>query len=242
MDKNYHPQVMRLIKFAFLLCGLVLSLTTVASELVPFRADYTAYRHGSDLGDAYMQLESLGRNRYRLEYQSHVSLFFLSDKRTEVSLFEISDGKIQPYKYHYSREGTGSDKELEARFNKANDQITLDNGETLVWQGALDNQLYRLDLQKQLAAGQTQFEYRMLNYRGQLRDYTLEVVGKEQLELPYGMLEGIKVRIVRDSARRETFAWFAPSLNYQLVRLQQFKDGDEQGDIQLRSYTTSPAR
>ena len=41
-----------------------------------------------------------------------------------------------------------------------------------------------------------------------------------------------------DSNKRETFAWFAPSLNYTLVRLQQFKEGDEQGDIKLKSFET----
>ncbi|MFT4994605.1 MAG: hypothetical protein ACI965_001640, partial [Paraglaciecola sp.] len=34
-----------------------------------------------------------------------------------------------------------------------------------------------------------------------------------------------------------TSAWFSPELNYQLVRLQQFKDGEEQGEIQLKEYT-----
>jgi hypothetical protein len=44
------------------------------------------------------------------------------------------------------------------------------------------------------------------------------------------------VKLIRDSKKRETFAWFAPSLNYTLVRLQQFKEGDEQGDIKLKSF------
>ena len=37
----------------------------------------------------------------------------------------------------------------------------------------------------------------------------------------------VKVKIIRENAKRETYAWFAPSLNYQLVRLQQFKEGEE---------------
>ena len=64
-------------------------------------------------------------------------------------------------------------------------------------------------------------------------------MGTEQLTLPYGMLEGIKVEIVRQNSTRETFAWFSPQLNYQLVRLQQFKDDKEQGDIQLKTFTAT---
>jgi hypothetical protein len=50
------------------------------------------------------------------------------------------------------------------------------------------------------------------------------------------MVDSIKLRIIRSSNRRQTFAWFSPSLDYALVRLQQFKDGDEQGDIRLKSF------
>ena len=60
----------------------------------------------------------------------------------------------------------------------------------------------------------------------------------EQLDLPYGTIEALKVEIERDSSSRVTYAWFAPDLNYQLVRLQQFKDGDEQGDLRLKAFAS----
>jgi hypothetical protein len=91
-------------------------------------------------------------------------------------------------------------------------------------------------MQRKLAQGQTDFTYQVINYRGDHREYNLKVMGKDQLTVPYGTLEGIKVNIVRKNSSRETFAWFSPQLNYQLVRLQQFKDGKEQGDIQLKSF------
>ena len=90
----------------------------------------------------------------------------------------------------------------------------------------------------QLASGETNLSYDFVNYRGELRTYGVEVVAKESLSLPYGEFDTVKVKLIRDSKTRETFAWFAPSLNYTLVRLQQFKDGEEQGDIKLKSYVT----
>ena len=66
----------------------------------------------------------------------------------------------------------------------------------------------------------------------------MRVLGKETVDLPYGKIEAIKVEIVRESKSRYTLAWFAPDLNYQLVRLQQFKDGDEQGDLRLKAFST----
>ena len=207
-----------------------------ANSLPEFEAKYTAFRYGKDLGQATLALHALGRNKYRLNYDSKISLFFLSDKRSETSLFSFSEQQVLPYKYQYVRTGTGSDKQTEVVFDQTQQKIHINDDSPIVWQGELDNQLYRLDLQFKLAQGETKFSYNVVNSRGQLRKYDMEVVGKEQLDLPYGMLEGIKVNILRKNSSRQTYAWFSPQLNYQLVRLQQFKDGDEQGEIQLKEY------
>ena len=239
MGTSLLKQVTQLTKglLAFIGTAFLISSLANAGELVPFEAKYKAFRFGKELGHATIHLEDLGRDKYRLTYDSKASLFFLSDKRKEVSLFSVKDQIIVPYKYTYKRTGTGSDKSLDAEFDAENRQILIKNGQSLPWQGELDNQLYRLDIQNKLAKGESEIEYKLLNYRGQKRQYGLEILGKEQLDLPYGMIEGIKVEIVRSSKKRQTFAWFSPQLNYQLVRLQQFKEGDEQGDIQLSEFT-----
>ncbi|MBT4883243.1 MAG: DUF3108 domain-containing protein, partial [Glaciecola sp.] len=82
----------------------------------------------------------------------------------------------------------------------------------------------------------TEFFYQFVNSRGQSREYKMHIVNQESQSLPIGVLDTIKVVINRGSSSRQTFAWFAPSLNYQLVRLQQFKDGEVQGDIKLRVH------
>lgn len=210
-----------------------------ASPLETFDAEYKAFRFGKELGKASLKLDALGRDKYRLTYHSKVSLFFLSDKRNEVSLFSLQDNQILPYKYNYKRSGTGPDKKLQAEFDSRNKTVRLNQEEVIPWNGELDNQLYRLDLQRKLAGGEQELEYHLINYRGESRTYKLLVMGKEQLELPFGMLEGVKVKIMRENKKRETFAWFAPALNYQLVRLQQFKEGEEQGDIQLSHFTAN---
>jgi hypothetical protein len=210
-----------------------------AESLREFKAKYTAFRYGKDLGQATLAQHSLGRDKYRLTYESKISLFFLSDKRSETSLFSFSDQQILPHKYSYARTGTGSDKQTEVVFDHRQQKIQVNDDSPIAWQGELDNQLYRVDLQFKLAQGETEFSYNVVNSRGQLKQYDLKVVGKEQLDLPYGMLEGIKVNILRKNSTRQTYAWFSPQLNYQLVRLQQFKDGEEQGEIQLKEYTVS---
>ena len=233
-------QVTKVIK-AMSAVGLILfasvGITKDLSELpVPFVAKYDAFRHDNDIGSAQLSLIKTNNGIYELMYESKVSRFFLSDKRYETSTFSFKDGKITPIKYEFTRKGTGRNKSLSAKFEAGTNSIVLSDKTKLKWEGELDNQLFRIDISRQLAQEKAQFEYKFLNYRGQKRVYNIEVVEKEMLSLPYGHIEAIKVKVNRDTTKRQTYAWFAPSLDFVLVRLQQFKDGDEQGDIRLKSY------
>lgn len=206
-------------------------------ELIPFSATYTAFKWGDDVGSATMKLESLSEDQFSLTYSSEVSKFFLSDERFEHSIFYVQNDSLVPSQYHYKRTGTGPDDKLNVTFvSQPSPTVKIEQHNNLPWDGELDNQIYRLDIARQLAAGNQRLRYDFINYRGEKRSYGIEILGPETISLPYGNLETIKVKLVRDSKTRETFAWFAPALDYNLVRLQQFKDGDEQGDIKLREF------
>jgi hypothetical protein len=205
-------------------------------NLIPFTAKFDAFRYGKKLGYASLALTQQADNHFKLEYSSKVSFFFLSDKRYETSEFVVVDNHIKPETYKYKRTGTGADKRASVSFDSASQKILVNNEPSFDFLGQFDNQVYRLDLQARLAEGQTEFRYDIINDRGQLRQYQLRVIGTDQLDLPFGKVQGIKVAMLRENSTRETFAWFSPQLNYQLVRLQQFKDGEEQGDIQLSEY------
>jgi hypothetical protein len=249
---NYWKKwVMPLVRLIILSVSLVLSsfcwaenetavVKTAVKEttLQGFEAEYSVYRFGRRLGRAKLSLAAEENNQYRLDYYSKVSAFFLSDIRSETSHFTLNDGQLEPKTYAYSRSGTGSNKSTKIEFDSDQAKIIINKGEPIDWQGQIDNQLYRLDVQLRLASGQREFNYDIINNRGQLRHYSLKVVGKEQLDLPFGMIEGIKVVIERINSSRETIAWFSPQLNYQLVKLQQYKNGSEQGEMLLKTFKT----
>jgi hypothetical protein len=209
---------------------------TGTEQLVGFEAEYNVYRFGRNLGKAKLSLKTDKNELYRLDYYSKVSAFFLSDIRSETSFFSFHEQQLHPETYAYSRSGTGSDKSTKIYFDAKNSKVTVNQAQPVEWLGQLDNQLYRLDVQLKLASGTREFVYDIINNRGEMRHYELKVVGKEQLDLPFGMIEGIKIRILRKNSSRETIAWFSPQLNYQLVKLKQFKDGSEQGEIRLKSF------
>ena len=252
MENNSTNKVMLQIRQLVLLAGLALlapgltaqqtaPITRATAEKVSsvfddFSAEYAAFRYGRELGNATLSLSKLADNQYRLDYSSSVSLFFLSDKRKESSVFSLQDQQIIPQHYRFKRTGTGSDKQTRVEFNHEKNKIVVNDKPSFPLEEQLDNQLYRLDIQAKLALGESHFDYQVINYRGELRHYQLEVVASETLDLPYGKINTIKVGFIRENSSRQTYAWFAPELNYQLVRLQQFKDGEEQGDVRLKSY------
>jgi hypothetical protein len=208
----------------------------IVSQLKPFSAHYVAYRSGNDVGSAHLQLESVENNQYELVYNSKVSRFFLSDKRFEKTRFYQHGDTLVPIHYDYKRTGTGPNKSLSVIFDQELKKIQIGKDNVMNWDGEVDNQLFRIDLPSKLANGVTDTHYDFINYRGEKRQYKLEVLATDNLSLPYGQITAIKVKIARESNSRVTFAWFAPSLSFNLVRLQQFKDDKEQGDIQLNSF------
>jgi len=207
------------------------------NSLRPFEAKYVVYRSDNDIGEAQLKLTDINKDQYELAYESKVSRFFLSDNRYETTKFVAKNDALVPQTYEYKRTGTGPNKSLNVTFNASNNRIIIDKKDDLDWTGELDNQLFRVDLPHKLSQGITEMAYDFINYRGQKRHYKLALVDSENLSLPYGQIMAYKVVINREASSRKTFAWFAPSLNYNLVRLQQFKDDKEQGDMKLSHFT-----
>ncbi len=231
--KNYKTGI--LVGFTLLYTAFPSYVSAV--QLYEFDAEYQAYYDTQKVGKAHFQVKKLEQDRFKVLYESNVSKFFLSDKRSEKSIFEVEESQLIPHSYSYKRSGTGRNKELEVTFDNDQNRIWVNGVDTFDWQGELDNQLFRLDLSLKLSQSLEDITYDFINTRGERRQYKINVMGEEIVKLPYGNLNAIKVKLARESNKRVTYAWFSPDLNWTLVRLQQFKNGNEQGDIQLHKYT-----
>lgn len=205
-------------------------------NLVPYTAKYEAFRNGSKVGFADMSLQLLDNQQFRLRFYSEASLFLIYDKREEISEFSLQNNRLLPSHYYFNKRGTFKDETLKLKFDRHKNQILINDNDAIPWQKELDHQLYRLAAQHWLAQGKTQFELDLINYRGQSKHYGFEVEGTETLTLPYGKIEAIKLKTIRQSKKRVTYSWFAPELDYLLVRTQQFKKGKEQADVQLSEF------
>lgn len=224
---------------SWFICFFALSSASsfASSDINPFDSTFVAYHDGKKVGEAHLSLKHIQDNEFELSYASKVSKFFLSDRRYETTLFEVQDDTLVPTKYRYKREGTGPNKKTLVQFDKDSNMIMVNKEPKFEWNNEIDNQLFRIDLSNRIKQGDTQFQYDFINYSGQKRQYNLSVVSTDSLSLPYGQITAVKVRIDRESKKRVTYAWYAPDLDYTLVRLQQFKEGNEQGDIKLLTFS-----
>ncbi|ATZ74048.1 DUF3108 domain-containing protein [Idiomarina sp. X4] len=214
----------------------------INDTMKPYEANYVITRGDSEYGEGYRYLEVSPDNEWQLRTKSDISWFILSDTREARSVFIVDDenNRLEPREFIYMRTGTGSDKSFHGEF-RADDKTVrnVDTGRMLDinWKDALfDEANVTEQLRIDLARGAKTFEYRLVDEKGREDEYRFRVMAdSELLKLPYGEVEAIKVGRIRDNNRRQTFFWFAPELNYVMVKMQQFKEGDEQATMSLRS-------
>ena len=223
----------------------LLSFSSAAEEikLEHYEAEYQVTRGGSEYGEGYRKLEVSPDGEWQLRGKTDISWFILSDTRETRSVFTYNDDKQRfvPIEFLYMRSGTGSDKSFHASFDGQQKEVrNVDSGRLLdvSWDNGLYDEASVIEkLRLDVAANSEELRYSIIDEKGREDTYRFAVVGNEQLKTPYGSFETVKVERVRDNNRRQTYFWFAPELDYLLVQMQQFKEGDEQAKMSLRSLT-----
>jgi hypothetical protein len=231
---------------ALLLCvGTFLPPSLIAGELTEYQASYDILRKGKNHGEAIRELKKVSDNSYELTYHSNIEWMIFSDSRQETSQFTFHDGKVTPHHYTMIRSGTGPDKDYKIDFDRKNKIVTSSNSEYPLeceWTDEFQDAIsYQLQVREGLKKGETSFSFPLIDKKGNRRDYNFEVVAKEMISLPIGNIEAIKVKRLYDSDKRQALAWFAPEMDYMLVRMWKGEKGTEQFEVQINSFTvTSP--
>ncbi len=237
--------VVPLLSLSLLVSGLVSGLWATAaatteqpSALTTYDARYEVQRGGSNYGEALRTLKQNADGLYQLENETEISFLFLSDVRRYDSTFAFADGQIEPQTFAFKRSGTGRNKGIRVRFEVDTQKVIEVEAEAplpVTWHNNLMDEAsmleqLRYDLQHSDAK---EFSYQVVDDKGANDAQKFRRLGSEQLQLPYGEVEAVKVERVRESKKRETMYWFAPELNYVLVKMQQRKEGDEVATLLL---------
>lgn len=216
----------------------------VNTQVIPaFTAKYTVLHKSEPVGTAVRQLSYLADGSIDYHYQTKVKWLIFNQTRSETSIITINNNKVTPLHYLYTREGTGKDKRYEWLYDSTIGQakdIERKRDHTVDFSNNLQDKLsYHLQHRLNLIADATHknYVYSVINTSGSINDYTYQYDGEEELILPYGLVKTLRFKREVEEKERVTYAWFAPELNYLLVKLYQAKAGNEQFEAQLSSFT-----
>ncbi|MGB0936620.1 MAG: DUF3108 domain-containing protein [Colwellia sp.] len=211
------------------------------SKVIPaYKATYTVFHKSDPVGKAVRELEYLDNANVVYRYNTSVKWFIFSQKRDESSNINTKNfAALIPLSYQYTRSGTGKDKKYHWRFDAQNSKgydLGRDRVVTLDFTGALQDKLsYHLQHRLNLISDATKqsYSYPVVNTSGNISNHVYVFDGKEELTLPYGTFKTIRLKREVKEKERTTYAWFAPELNYLMVKLYQIKEGSEQFEAQL---------
>ncbi len=210
------------------------------SAIIPaYRATYTLLHKSDPVGNAIRELTYLDDGKIKYHYETDISWLIFSDKRSETAIVNIENNQIIPLSYDYQREGTGRDKYYQWLYDLAGKTATdLKKEKTIsldFTDGLLDKLSYHLQNRIDLINNpeQKRFVYPVISTKGSVKNYQYLYDGQEELILPYGLVKTIRLKREIIEKKRITYAWFAPELNYLLVKIYQVKAGAEQFEAQL---------
>lgn len=202
-----------------------------------YRAEYDLSRRGRTHGTALRELKRSDDGLWQYHTNTEASLLFLSDRRYNDSVFQLTGSRVEPLNYVYERRGTGSNRFYAVTFNREEAYLRNDNGDDIhaQWRDdLLDANTVLHQLQIDVAIGaDDQFEYYLIDEDGRDTSYAFAIDGRESIRVLGERQEVIRVSRVRDHDRRQTYFWFAPKLNYTMVRMQQIEGGKEQAQVNL---------
>lgn len=212
----------------------------VAFAVTPYTAQYAMTWHvGLTLSAQATETLRLVDGIYTLELAAKASV----GSATETShLVRTETGTWQPLDYTYTQTLLGRIETKGIRFNRNQGTVSIlhapEDPEKPIPEGALDPLGFRLVLKDQLEAGglpESQVIPLLDGETVSLR--RIDRIGTETLNLPIGELEAIRFSLTHEPARedRRFHFWLAPSLQYQLVKLDK-QDGKRRIALELVSY------
>ncbi len=233
-----------MIRFLLFTAALALSPFLAAEEqrdappLSTFTAKFEVEVAGIKMGEIKRTLKKHENGLYEqssLIYTTGFFSVFRSDRFEEHSLWRWRDNTPIPerYTYHYTGGSKGEVFEqldfdwqaLKVKSLREGKTTTLD-----IEPGVVDKLSYQIALIRDLQAGKREFLYKVAD-RGDIRHIRYEVVGKETIDTPWGKKETLKVKRKTLTNERITILWFAPDLDYMVVKLIQNDSGTKMSAV-----------
>ena len=217
---------------------------TLNKNIIPaFKATYAISRQAKELGEATRKLVYLDDGLAQYSYHTDLKWLIFSDTRTETSVIKLHGNKVTPISYEFIRKGTGRNKHYKWRYDIANNTAINEinpRTKTIEFPDNIQDPLsYHLQHRLNMISKPAQdlYVYPVIKTSGSIKNYVYQYDGEEELILPDGLIKTLKFKREVIEKKRITYIWFAPELDYLLVKLHQIKGGVEQFKATLKSVS-----
>ena len=190
----------------------------------PFDAVYATTYNGMDMeGNRSLKLREDGR--YVLTNASKK----FGASLTEKSVFKVENERILVEKFDSTSAFLAIKRAYHYQYDWENKTVNLTGSRKAslpLDDYPVDQLSVQLRLRCDLEQGKEEFAYPVVT-RKRIKNYLFKVQGRETLNTEIGKLDTVIVERVRKEKDRSTKLWFAPDMNYLLVKLEQFEEKDD---------------
>lgn len=223
---------------------LLLSTGSLALALEPYRIVYDVKVSGlrGQIETTLTRLPIAENTPEQYELKSvtrtkGLAKILMHDAIVEWSHFNRGENGYQPVEFNYINGKADHKRSNQIIFtaDKAVSTYKFETVELDLLPGDTDRVLEQLLVREALLNGATPDTYRVVD-RNEIGTINYVAHGTQTLDTPMGRLETLKFSRERADSSRSTHFWFAPKLDYQPVRIEQFKDGESTAIAKLKSY------
>ena len=226
-----------------LLATPTLSVSDQSDGLKPFEANFTVGNNFVTAASATLSLSGSDENWIYSLTIIPSGIFKLSGKGRieELSTLKFTNKEFQTQSYNHRQLGD-KDRDVGALFDWQTNQLTFqyrDEDNVIEFSNPIyDRFSITLTVRERLRSGFDQLTYQVFD-RGRIKPVVFENEGIETLNTKLGELEAYKVRSYNDDGtrKRATTTWYAPSLDYVPVRIEQHKEGNLIVRLSITSLT-----
>lgn len=224
---------------------LLLSLLAASQALAvpaPFRAEFAVYRGTIRIATSTFHLDRAPEGVWRWESETTAAglvALLRSDHIIETSLFRITPAGIEALQYGYLHRGSDKDRDQSVAFDWARGVargkvrgVALDMP---VPAGTLDRLLVQLAAGLDLQAGKLPAGYTVLDRR-ELKRFILTDQGERSIRALNGELTTVLLERRSEEGDKRTAVWYAPSLGWAPVRLEQHEGDDPVIRMELEKF------
>ncbi len=219
----------------FSLCSI-----SVNAELRTYSAKFTLYQGDDKVGESTQDMSLVKDTTYRLQTSSRAKIFFVKLRYKEDAIFTWDGRKAKPLSYLQTSDTS---------FSAERKTVQTFNWPTMTETGTYKDSSWEIELsddshsrltdivqlQELLKESEGPIENIafLVHDRGSSKNESFQFEAEEIVSTPAGEFKAWRYRKTHNSPKRQSLYWFATDLDFFPVRVQQFKDGEEQANMKL---------